>query len=83
MPIDGRGLPCLIAQALIQTFQKLKISHEPKVLHPKYYTILQETALHSHLGRQKMNWFQADQFLHQVKPKILNNIATYISILTS
>ena len=29
MPIDGRGLPCLIAQALIQTFQKLKFSHEP------------------------------------------------------
>ena len=33
MPIDGRGLPCLIAQALIQTFQKLKFSHEPVKLY--------------------------------------------------
>jgi hypothetical protein len=32
-----------------------------KVIHPKYYKHLKKGAHQSHLGRQKMGWFLADQ----------------------
>jgi hypothetical protein len=33
----------------------------PKVIHPNYYKHLKKGAHQSHLGRQKMGWFLADQ----------------------
>ena len=38
-----------------------------KVIHPKYYKRLKKGAHQSHLNRQKMGWFLADQPVHQVK----------------
>ena len=35
-----------------------------KVIHPKYYKHLKKGAHQSHLGRQKMSWFLADQPVH-------------------
>ena len=40
---------------LIMTFKS-----KGKVIHPKYYKYLKKGAHQSHLGRQKMDWFQAD-----------------------
>ena len=37
-----------------------------KVMSPKHYKHLKKGAHQSHLGRQKMGWFLADQPVHQV-----------------
>ena len=47
--------------------QQIKINHT--VLHPKYYKHLKKGVYQSYLGRQKMEWFLADQPVHQVKLK--------------
>ena len=44
----------------------MHIKYYTKVIHPKYYKHLKKGAHQSHLGRQKMGWFLADQPVHQV-----------------
>ena len=58
------GLLCIKGVNVIAKSRRV-----PKVMHNKYYKHLKKGAHPSHLGRQKMSWFLADQPVHQAKLK--------------
>ena len=74
----SRNIPCMAMNWCC----RMHCSHpvEPRVqvatfkaIYPKYYKHLEEAVQHSRLDEQQMGSFLADEFVHQVKPKRLNN----------